>query len=162
MITQAELKQLMTYDPGTGLFTNLVTRHGRAKAGDAVGSPHITGYVSTMIAGRNYLVHRLAWLYVMGSFPPHDIDHADGDRANNRWANLRAATRAENCQNAVRRSDNNSGITGVRAVGARWRAMISVRGRHIHLGYFDTLAEAEAARLTAKAQHHEFQPVPRA
>lgn len=60
MITQAELKQLMTYDPGAGLFTNLVTRSGRAKAGDAVGSPHITGYVSTMIAGRNYLVHRLA------------------------------------------------------------------------------------------------------
>ena len=160
MITCSELKKLLSYDPLTGVFTNRVTR-GRAKAGAVVGSPHVDGYLTVMLAGKNHMLRRLAWLYVTGRSPTNDIDHADGDRDNNRFTNLRAATRAENCQNATLKSNNRSGITGVWKVGLRWRARVSVEGVHTHVGYFDTKEEAEGARLAAKARLNKFQPVPR-
>ena len=162
MLTQARLKELLSYDPLTGLFTNLKSGKGRKPVGTVVGSFTPDGYYTSMIDGKNYLHHRLAWFYTHGVFPPHDTDHRDGDRGNNRLKNIRPATRAENCQNAALRSDNQSGSTGVWQVGGRWRARTSVRGVHHHLGYFPAKCDAEAACLEAKARLHEFQPIPRA
>jgi len=161
MLTQARLKELLAYDPTTGEFTNLKSGRGRKPVGTVVGSPNNTGYTTSMIGGKNYLHHRLAWLYTHSVFPPTDLDHRDGVRTNNALQNLRPATRAENCQNAATRNDNRSGSPGVRRVGARWRARLSVRGVHHHLGYFPDWQSAEAARLRAKREHHEFQPTPR-
>lgn len=161
MLTQARLKELLSYDPLTGNFTNLKSGKGRKPVGTVVGSPHKDGYVTSMIDGKNYMHHRLAWLYVHGVLPEADTYHRDGNRANNRLKNLRPAERYQNCQNAATRSDNLSGATGVRQVGRRWRATVSVQGRHYHVGYFGDKAQAKQAYLDAKAKHHTFQPVAR-
>lgn len=161
MLTQARLKELLHYDPETGDFTNLKSGKGRKPVGAVVGCAHKHGYVSSMIDGKNYLHHRLAWLYVHGRFPAADTDHADGDRTNNRLANLREATRAENCQNAALKANNRCGTTGIHQVGHRWRANITVRGQRTNLGYFATMQEAQSAYLAAKSDLHKFQPVPR-
>lgn len=161
MLTQARLKELLSYCPETGEFTNIKSGKGRKPVGAIVGCAHKHGYVTSMVDGKNYLHHRLAWLYVHGYLPPADIDHRDGNRANNILLNLREATRSENCQNAATRSDNTSGQTGVWPVGKRWRAKVCVDGCEHHAGYFDTKELAQAAYLSAKTEMHKFQPVPR-
>lgn len=161
MLTQARLQELLKYDPLTGEFTNIKSGKGRKPVGAVVGCAHKHGYVTSMVDGKNYLHHRLAWLYVHGYMPEADVDHRDGDRANNRLKNLREATRSENCQNAAKRSDNTSGFTGVWPVGKKWRAKVAVNGREHHAGYFATRELAQVAYLKAKAELHEFQPVPR-
>ncbi len=161
MLTQARLKELLSYNPLTGDFTNLKSGKGRKPVGAVVGCAHKHGYVTSMVDGKNYLHHRLAWLYVHGYLPPADIDHRDGNRANNSLLNLREATRSENCQNAALKSNNSTGQTGVWPVGNKWRARLTVSGKHHHLGYFADKPDADAAYLAAKNKHHEFQPVPR-
>ena len=128
--------------------------------GRAVGSPHVDGYLSTMVKGKNHLLHRLAWLYVHGAWPAADIDHRDGVRSNNKLSNLREATRDENCQNTLWPLGE-SGILGAVKVGSRWRSKIKIDGKVKHLGYFDTPELAGEAYLAAKADSHTFQPVPR-
>jgi hypothetical protein len=115
-----------------------------------------------MVQGKNYMLHRLAWLYMTGAFPPADIDHRDGNRRSNVWTNLRAADRAENNQNMSVRKDNSSGVPGVCRVGDRWRVRVTVRGTHHHVGYFADLTAAKDAQAVAKARYHTFQPVARA
>jgi hypothetical protein len=161
MLTQTRLKELLSYDPLTGDFTNLKSGKGRKPVGAVVGSVSNSGYWSSMVDGKNYQHHRLAWLYVHGAFPPADLDHRDGVRTNNRLANLREATRSENCQNAAKRNDNTSGFTGVWPVGKRWRAKVAVDGVERHAGYFATKELAQAAYLATKAELHKFQPIPR-
>ncbi len=161
MLTQARLKELLKYDPETGEFTNLKSGKGRKPVGAVVGSLSPTGYWTSMVDGKNYQHHRLAWLYVHGAFPPADLDHRDGVRTNNRLANLRPATRSENCQNAGLKSNNRAGKTGIWKVGSRWRARICVESVQHHIGYYATQELAEEAYLNAKREHHKFQPVPR-
>lgn len=162
MLTQARLKDLLSYDPLTGEFTNLKSGKGRKPVGAVVGSTNNRGYTISMVDGKNYQHHRLAWLYVHGAFPPADLDHRDGVRTNNRLANLREATRSENCQNTAFKSiDNKFGCTGVWKAGNRWRARIAVSGVRHHIGYFTSKDLARAAYLAAKAEMHKFQPVPR-
>jgi len=161
MLTQARLKELLSYDPLTGEFTNIKSGKGRKPVGSVVGSLNNTGYISSMIDQKNYLHHRLAWLYTHGYFPPEDVDHIDGVRTNNRLENLRLASRYQNCQNAARRSDNSSGTPGVVQVGKRWRSRVTLLGVHHHVGYFDTSEAAREAYLAAKAKLHTFQPTMR-
>lgn len=161
MLTQARLKELLSYDPLTGEFTNIKRGKGRKPVGSIVGSMNNTGYKTSMVDQKNYLHHRLAWLYVHGYFPPEDIDHIDGVRTNNRLENLRLASRYQNCQNSAVRSNNTSGFVGVHAVGKRWRASITALGHTHNLGYFDTSEEAGTAYLEAKRRVHKFQPAPR-
>lgn len=162
MITQAQLRALLHYNRTTGVFTRRVDVPGGGKKGDVAGSPHKAGYLTVMIAKRNYLLHRLAWLYVKGEFPPFDIDHRDGVRSNNVWKNLRRATRSQNNQNMAQRCDNTSGMPGVCKVGNRWRARITEHGRHHHGGYHGTFEEACSAAARLKAEVHKFQPTHRA
>jgi len=113
---------------------------------------------------RNFVyLHRLAFLYMTGVMPPHDVDHRDGNGLNNKWGNLRTCTRAENCQNHKIKSNNLSGYTGVgwHPETRKWRARIKIHGREIALGMFDDPAVAGQAYLDAKTRIHLFNPVPR-
>lgn len=161
-LTQARLKELLSYDPETGVFLHRTPR-GRRKVGDPCGTPGAAGYTALRVQGRNYRRHRLAWLYVTGSWPEVEIDHRNGDRRDDRFHNLRACTRAENQQNRASARKSASPYLGVSRSPSpgRWRAQIKVGGDVRALGTFDTEEEAHQAYLTAKAQLHTFQPTPR-
>lgn len=113
MLTQAKLKELLEYDPISGVFRRKINIGG-AKIGDIAGTDNGDGYMKIRVAGKSYKAHRLAWLYVMGRWPKNDIDHINGVRCDNRIINLREATRAENKQNTRKANSNNrTGLLGV-------------------------------------------------
>lgn len=154
MITQERLRQVMNYSPDTGLFTWSIGK-GTAKAGDIAGTPQSTGYVFIRIDGIKYLAHRLAFLYMTGKWPEACVDHINHVRTDNRWANLRPASRADNSKNASRYASNSSGHHGVswKKRDKSWIARICVDGRHIHLGSFRNVESAVAARKEAERMH---------
>lgn len=160
MITQKRLKELLDYDPGTGIFTWRVGRGGKAKAVSFAGTVSNRGYLQIRIDAKRYYAHRLAWLYFHGEFPSNQLDHINRVRSDNRIANLRPATNSENQQNLSKRRDNTSGVIGVswHKQRGKWVARIRVNGRYIYLGLYETVEAATAARLLAKAKLHTFQP----
>lgn len=162
MITQDLVKSVLNYCPETGILTwRKSPRPGWV--GKPAGMLTKYGYVRVQLGKRKYMAHRLIWLYVYGYEPPHEIDHVNGDRADNRLCNLREATRAENMQNKRRYRNNTSGLVGATwsQVRRKWAANIQTEGRQVNLGFYDTPEEARAAYLSAKAEQHQFQPTPR-
>jgi hypothetical protein len=160
-VTAEQLRSLLAYDPETGWLTWRETK-GRAMRG-AVAGTMAHGYRLIRIQSRRYAAHRLAWLYVYGEWPEADIDHINGDRADNRIANLRKATRAENQQNRAIDHANTSGYPGVTYDKARqkWKAHIRKMNKTVNLGRFESAAEAGRVYLAAKAHLHTFAPMVR-
>jgi hypothetical protein len=153
-LTQADLMGRLEYSPDTGAFTHK-HKSPRGRVGDIAGSKTIDGYWSLRVCGKTYLAHRLAWLYVHGEWPKHDIDHISGNKSDNRIANLRDVTRSVNCGNQRRaRVDNKIGLLGVCKVDDLYIAQIGVPGRIIKLGKFNTPDEAHSAYLSAKRSMH--------
>jgi len=158
LVTVERLKELLNYDPGTGLFTWLATskRGGHAKAG-AVAGCLSHGYPVIRIDGQLYGAHRLAILYMTGKWPANEVDHRNMDRADNRWANLREVTRSENMRNRRRRPDNATGFKGVQRNGRNFQAVIEINGKRICRGTFTTAAAAHEAYGNAALElHGEF------
>lgn len=155
MLTQAELKQLLHYDPETGLFTRLTSPSTNAKVGDIAGW-NSCGYVRIKLNKKMYMAHRLVWLYMYGKFPDHQIDHINHNRSDNRLCNLRAVTHQQNQWNPQRRKDNTSGYIGVRfhKAAQKYTATICCNKKNRHIGCFDTLEQANLAYLKAKAELH--------
>ena len=156
-LTQARLKELLTYSPRTGVFTWRVTRGPKAMAGAVAGTPHARGYVALMVDQKLYLAHRLAWLYVHGVWPEWTIDHRNGNRADNRIRNLRDVTLQVNLHNQTKPYNRNkSGLRGVsfEPRSNKWYSRIRVAGSNLMLGYFGTAQEAHAAYVAAKAVYH--------
>lgn len=160
MVTQERLKELLHYDPHTGVFVWLVDRNHLAKAGSVAGSINSCGYIQIWIDGRQYKASRLAWLYVHGSFPSGLMDHIDRIRTNDRISNLRVATKVENGQNLKVKKNNKSGFVGVNwhKATSKWTAQIMFDGKKIYLGIFNTPEEAATSRAKAKAIYHTFNP----
>lgn len=154
-LTAERLRELLHYDPETGVFTWKTKPGRRIRLGAQAGSA-AQGYLEIGVCGGRYRAHRLAWLYVYGVWPKHDIDHIDGNRANNAIANLRDVTRAVNIQNMRRpKPGNKSGYLGVAPCSSRWSAQVHVAGKKRHLGVFDTPELAHAAYVEAKRRLHE-------
>ncbi len=154
MLTQKRVHELLALNPDLGRFTRKVSRGG-ARAGTIAGSRDALGRVRIQIDGENHYAHRLIFFMVKGRWPEGEIDHIDGNPANNRWSNLREATRTENNRNRSTQSNNTSGVTGVVWLARRgkWRASIVVNRRKIHLGYFTEFEEAVAARCAAEVKY---------
>lgn len=170
MLDPAVLRKLIDYDPLTGAmiwkirepfwFTKgpFAPEH-QAKVWNAQfsGKPALAcitgnGYREGHVLRRSLKAHRAAWAIMTGEWPDGFIDHINGKRADNRWANLRVVTNSENLRNARMRADNLSGCNGVgwhRASG-KWRARITVANKQVHLGTFDTKDAAIAARTEAE------------
>lgn len=154
-LTQERLKELLHYDPETGHFTwRVASRAG--PAGTPAGSRHCRGYIEVGVDGASYLAHRLAFLYMTGGAPKSCLDHADRDRTNNSWGNLREASYAENAWNSKLRPTNTSGFRGVTwdKCKQKWMAQSKLRRRHVFLGYFDVLEEAAAVAEAWRKEHH--------
>lgn len=156
-LTADRLRSLLHYDMGSGALRWAGSRGRLAKAGQVAGTP-IQGRVHIKIDGRLYYAHRLAFLYVTGSWPAGEVDHIDGDSANNAWSNLRQCSHAQNMQNKRVSKRNKSGLLGVSKHGDAWQSTIRVGGRHIHLGRFKSAVDAHEAYLQAKREAHQFNP----
>lgn len=156
MLTAERLRDALDYDPETGAIKWLEDRNGGSKAGAIAGCILADGYRQIMLGRKRYLAHRLAWLYVTGEWPDGEVDHINGDRDDNRLANLRLATHAENQKNYPKPRTNTSGVKGVHwsASRGKWIAKICVNYRRIFLGQFDDINEAAAAYAAASAQYH--------
>lgn len=153
------VRELLDYEPDTGIF-RWRARRGRVQAGSVAGSPAVRGYVSISVDNVLYRAHRLAFVCMDGRWPRGDVDHIDGDVSNNRYANLREASRSENMQNQRRALANNksSGLLGVslHKQTGRWQARITLSGKDHFLGRFDTPEMAHSAYLAAKRQIHSY------
>lgn len=154
-----DLPAELHYNPETGVFTR-AKKSGNCRAGSIVGSIKPNGYVYVSVFGKHQLSHRLAWAMTHGEFPPHDVDHINGDRADNRIINLRLATRAENMQNELhaRKNNQSSGFLGVSwsKPASKWMAKIKKSGTSTYLGLFHTAEAAYAAYVAAKREMHPF------
>ena len=164
MITQDLLKELLQYNPETGLFTwrkrdlshfksvgsmrSWNTRFANKEAGQTDSD----GYRQINLFYTNHRAHRLAFLYLTGEFPPIHVDHINGNRRDNRWVNIGAVCRQENQMNMAMRSDNTSGSSGVcwdRWAG-KWKAYIFVDGKNKNLGRYSKKEDAIEARKSAE------------
>jgi hypothetical protein len=152
-LTHADLLGRLHYDPDTGVFTWRVYT-GAARPGNVAGMVGPIGYRYIGIARRLYPAHRLAWFYVHGEWPPQDIDHINMERADNRLANLRLATRSQNMANGKARVGNRSGFKGVffHKQAGKWTARLTVNGRCRSLGFHATPEAAHAAYVSAAKQ----------
>lgn len=158
MITRDELMDRLSYDQETGLFHWVKPLNPLIKAGDLAGSTrHISRYVNIGFGGRYYKAHRLAWLWVYGEWPNQHIDHINGDRTDNRIANLRDVSRTINNQNihGPRRDNKSTGILGVHKHASKWRGQLQANGKLYQTGVFATPQEAQAAYLELKRRLHE-------
>lgn len=133
------------------------TWNARFAGQQAFTASHSEGYRTGRVFGRNYFAHRIIWEMHFGDCSGHEIDHVNGNRADNRLENLRLVTRGENRKNIKRQTNNKSGAVGVYRRGTRWGASIQQDKRLHSLGTFDTFDQAAAARKQAEARlnfHH--------
>lgn len=153
-LTAEFVRTYLDYDPETGIFTwrAKINIKGRYKPG-YVASSRNRLQIMIGIKGAKYCGHRLAWLWMTGSWPEAEIDHINRDRFDNRWVNLRAATRGQNNTNKGHYSLNPFKGVQLDPRRGKWRARIKLNGREKHLGYFDTAEEA-AETFRKAAQEH--------
>jgi hypothetical protein len=152
------LREILKYDPDTGLFTWQKKICKRTVIGNSAGCLR-NGYITINLFGKRYQAHRLAFIYMYGHCNLQDVDHINGIKNDNRIVNLRLATRAENKQNRISIQPNNkSGYTGVdwHKSSNSWRATITTMRQQKHLGLFQTSEEAYAAYVAAKRALHPF------
>lgn len=153
MLTKEKLMELLRYDPNTGDFIVLKKMHGNGKSvGSIAGSPHIGGYLQITINQENYLLHRLAFLYMNGEMPEIFVDHINGNRSDNRFCNLRLVSQEENNRNMKLPKNNTSGRIGVhwRKDIKTWESRIKINKKHVSLGCFKCFIDAVAARIRAE------------
>jgi hypothetical protein len=112
LLNQELLKELVNYDPNTGVFAWKKIRPG-VSSSKKFGSLKPSGYIVVLINKKLYRLHRLAWLYMTGEWPENEIDHINGNKADNRFCNIRKATKAENNWNKKVRKDSTTGVKNV-------------------------------------------------
>ena len=151
-----QIRNVLYYDQKTGIFQWRIS-HGNRQRGMVAGHIDDQGRPKVQVNGCRYIQSRLAWFWMTGALPKNEIDHINNDHADNRWSNLREATRSENECNKTIKANNTSGAKGVRKVNNRWRAEIMIGGKAIHVGYFATRELAQSAyAVKAKELHGDF------
>jgi hypothetical protein len=156
------LRTVVLYNPATGVISYLPRENDQrsfAYSGKEAGKLDGRGYRQIRVEGHVVLAHRLAWALMTNEWPESQIDHINGDTLDNRWINLRLATRSQNMANTKLRRDNKTGFKGVvrsRTPG-KFYAQIGFHGRTINLGTFDSAEEAaQAYRTAAREKFNEF------
>ena len=151
-ISVERVRELLDYDPASGLFHWKAKSARRTIVGSQAGYPEWNGYIRIGIGGRIYFAHVVAWLLVHGDWPKSQLDHINGNRADNRIENLREATARQNARNRKTRRDNIARLKGVCVRPCKtkpYQAVICEDGRRISLGYFETKEAAHAVYCTA-------------
>lgn len=156
VLTVEIVRDLLSYDPDTGVWRWLKPRRVDMRPGDVAGcKAHKSGYGQIGIKGKLYLTHRLAWLYMTGEWPEHEVDHINGVPGDDRWGNLRTATASQNRHNVKCHRDSTTGVRGVRQPAGRgsYLASIYCEGKNLHIGSFKTLEAAASAREAAELKY---------
>lgn len=168
LIPPEKLRELVTYNPGTGKLTWLHrsrslykndriwrSQNSKFEGKAAFATPDKNGYFCGCTHGRNYKAHRVAWALMTGQWPDGDIDHIDRNPANNAFENLRIVPRIVNARNMSLARNNTSGHCGVNwsKQAKKWWAQIVVEQKLIHLGFFKEIDEAVKARKAAEVKY---------
>ena len=148
------------YDPETGILKNKVQRGPRGRRGEEAGTIDYSGpdcdkpYFRVRMEGSIYYAHRIIWVWMTGD-QPETVDHIDGNGLNNRWENLRNVSHSENMRNRKLNKNSTSGMAGVHQTkrSGKWQARISVDGKRISLGAFESKDEAIVARKAAETKY---------
>lgn len=147
ILTQKRLKELLSYDPETGIFTWVKPTSRRVSVGSVCACKDVKGYVVIRLLNKLYKAHQLAWLYTHGCFAK-ELDHINRNPSDNRIVNLRVATRSEQMHNAGMLKNNTSGVKGVswHKASKKWHVRIWFNGKCKSFGYFDCLESAKKER----------------
>lgn len=160
-VTADRLREVLHYEPSTGVFTWKVALGPAAKPGSMAGTISKRGRRHIAIDGTVFVAHRLAWLYVHGEWPNGQLDHRNLDKLDDRIENLRVTDAQGNSANKRVFRNNRLGVKGVgmpyrprkTSTRIRYRARIRVNDKLIHLGYFSTPELANAAYEVAARKH---------
>lgn len=145
MLTQKRLCEVLNYNPETGVFTWIKG----SRKGKVAGTSHdARGFLKVAIDGKRHLLHRLAWLWMMGVMPRSSVAHINGDHGDNRWSNLRSGDREQKRQYQAPWREP-TGSPGVSKVADLFQAIIEVQGRAFDLGSFTCEDEARVAVAAA-------------
>ena len=162
-LTAEYVREILDYDPETGVFIRKVRTAQCNRVGDRADKLVLApigrvGYRDITIKSKKYQAHRIAWLHYYGEWPKDQLDHINGERGDNRIANLRDVSDRVNKENThVPRKHNSSGYLGVHwsSQQGKWQGRIAVHGKNKHLGFFEDPAEAHQAYIKAKRIYHE-------
>lgn len=154
-LTQSVLKDLLHYDPNTGMFKWITPPLGRFKSREFAGGIDGDGYWKIKVCGSHHRAHRLAFLYMNGAMPDQEVDHINGVRTDNRWENIRLVSGSENAKNKCLQKNNKSGITGVfwDHRKNKWTSKIMVNRTTIKLGDYTLFSKAVDARKRAEKNY---------
>ena len=156
-ITVERVKELLSYDPDTGVFTWRVNAANHIKVGRIAGGvDKVSGYQRITLDGVCFKAHRLAWVFITGAWPGRLIDHINGNKSDNRASNLREATHSQNSQNMRMRTKKKVPFKGVTPYWGKrggFVAQINIGGQQRKLGVFKTAEEASVAYVKAAVQN---------
>lgn len=155
--TLDRLRELLDYDPATGIFRWRVDRSPKTRAGMIAGAVTPHGYITITVDWVAFFAHQLAWLYVYGE-AANQVDHKNGSRSDNRIDNLRPSSQTQNRANSKRISRRKYDLPkGVVPCGKRFQAQIYFRSKRTVIGYFDSPEEASTAyQVMAEVIFGEF------
>lgn len=144
----------ISYNEDTGEFIALRDR-GVVKKGMLLGTKTFNGYLTLCFNRKHYLCHRLAFLLKEGYLPEEDVDHINGIRNDNRWCNLRKATRQQNMFNKTGNINKTLPRNVYLHTSGRFRVKMKVDGKTLHFGYYETVEEANAVANAVRKEHHK-------
>ncbi|CAK7037051.1 HNH endonuclease signature motif containing protein [Providencia sp. PROV223] len=144
----SRLKEVLSYNDKTGVFTWVTPLSPNVSVGDIAGTVSSHGYIKISIDNVSYMAHRLAWLYMHERWPKGQIDHINRSKGDNRIHNLRDVTQSQNSKNKGLNKNNTSGCSGVyyKKDKRTWIASIRDNGKLKYLGSFKNKEMAITAR----------------
>lgn len=140
-ISFERIREMLHYCPETGALTWRISRGNQIYAGGTAGTTNAYGYRVVVLDRKFFMVHRLAFMFMLGRMPLHglDVDHIDRNRSNNSWANLREVSRAKNLRNMTAPEHK---PPNVNRRGNRWQVTFSVENKTKYFGMYPTIEEA--------------------